>query len=85
MAGTASTTSGSPVWSTEAFKFLLRYTRDTIRRIREFSALRAACETQVSHGDARFVELSQALDGVITSPPYRGLVALGPARRRQLR
>jgi SAM-dependent methyltransferase len=59
----------------EARRFLLRYTRDTLERIEAFAAVRAAgVATCVLHGDARALELGGPFDGVITSPPYPGLI-----------
>ena len=58
----------------EAGKFLQRYTRDAIRRLREFSAIRSEQVVTVLHDDARTVELSQEASGIITSPPYPGLI-----------
>ncbi len=58
----------------EAFKFLRRYTLDTIRRLREFSLIRSGAEVAVLHGDARVVDLPLKPTGIITSPPYPGLI-----------
>jgi DNA methylase len=58
----------------EAMKFLRRYTVDTIRRVREFSLVRTHAEVAVLHADARVVELPLEPTGVITSPPYPGLI-----------
>jgi hypothetical protein len=58
----------------EAEKFLRRYTIDTIRRLREFSLLRKDRAVVVLHGDARVLELPLEPSGVITSPPYPGLI-----------
>jgi hypothetical protein len=58
----------------EAWKFLVRYTTDTVRRLREFDALRAHREVEIIHADARHVELPREPTGVITSPPYPGLI-----------
>ena len=58
----------------EAWKFLVRYTTDTVRRLREFAALRADREVVVLHEDARSVRLPLKPTGVITSPPYPGLI-----------
>jgi hypothetical protein len=58
----------------EADKFLRRYTHDTVRRLREFSAVRGERRVEVLHGDARFVSLPARISGVITSPPYPGLI-----------
>jgi hypothetical protein len=58
----------------EAAKFLARYTTDTVRRIREFAPIRTSCRVEVLHADARLVELPMRPHGVITSPPYPGLI-----------
>src|SRR5207253_5597869 len=58
----------------EAMKFLRRYTDDTVRRIREFAAIRSDQPVEVIHGDARIVDLPLEPSGVITSPPYPGLI-----------
>lgn len=58
----------------EAEKFLLRYTVDTIRRIRAFADVRSNRRVTVLHDDARSVRLDQTCDGVVTSPPYPGLI-----------
>jgi len=58
----------------EAEKFLSRYTVDTVRRIRAFAELRTDRMIDVVHGDSRELCLSRAVDGIITSPPYPGLI-----------
>jgi DNA methylase len=58
----------------EAGKFLARYTSDTARRIREFAAVRTGHRVDVLHEDARLVDLPRRPDGVISSPPYPGLI-----------
>jgi hypothetical protein len=58
----------------EALKFLRRYTLDTIRRLRDFSLVRSNAEVAVLHADAREVELPLRATGIITSPPYPGLI-----------
>ncbi len=58
----------------QALKFLRRYTDDTVRRIREFAAIRSDLPVEVIHGDARIVDLPLEPSGVITSPPYPGLI-----------
>lgn len=58
----------------EAFKFLKRYSLDTIRRIEQYSRLRTKAEVTMLWGDARTISLPRKLDGVITSPPYVGLI-----------
>lgn len=57
----------------EAFKFIRRYSHDTVSRIAEFAHLRTDARVEVQHGDSRTVELP-LLDGVMTSPPYVGLI-----------
>jgi DNA modification methylase len=58
-----------------ALGFLTRYTLDTLTRIEEFSAVRdPEREATVLHGDARKLELAGPYDGILTSPPYPGLI-----------
>jgi 16S rRNA G966 N2-methylase RsmD len=60
---------------TSAVKFLRRYALDTVRRLREFAALRTAAQATVLCADARAVSYDGWLfDGVFTSPPYVGLI-----------
>jgi hypothetical protein len=58
----------------EAEKFLSRYTTDTIRRIRALAQLRTSRHVEVLHDDARTMTLPRKADGIITSPPYPGLI-----------
>jgi hypothetical protein len=58
----------------EAARFLDRYTIDTVRRIRVAAALQRPTRTVVLHDDARRVQLPMQPTGVITSPPYPGLI-----------
>jgi len=59
----------------EARRFLLRYALDTLERLESFAAVRAAgCHAAVIHGDARELELGGPFDGLVTSPPYPGLI-----------
>lgn len=58
----------------EAAKFLRRYTDDTLRRLRAFAAVRTDARVDVLHADARTVPLPDGLTGVVTSPPYPGLI-----------
>jgi hypothetical protein len=59
----------------EASRFLRRYALDTLRRMREFSRVRArGREAEVLHGDARELAFGGPFDGVVTSPPYPGLI-----------
>ena len=58
-----------------AVGFLRRYTLDTLARIVEFARVRdTEREATVLHGDARDVELAGRFDGILTSPPYPGLI-----------
>jgi DNA modification methylase len=55
--------------------FLRRYTLDTLARIEEFAQIRdAEREATVLHGDARELQLAGPYDGILTSPPYPGLI-----------
>jgi hypothetical protein len=58
----------------EAWKFLVRYTTDTVRRLRKFAAYRRDRDVAVLHDDSRSVRLPASPTGVITSPPYPGLI-----------
>jgi hypothetical protein len=59
----------------EANKFLSRYLVDTVARLRAFAAVRDPRRAAVVlHGDARELEVGGPYDGVITSPPYPGLI-----------
>ncbi|HNT74485.1 MAG TPA: DNA methyltransferase [Anaerolineae bacterium] len=59
--------------TTEAYQFLKRYSLDTLRRLEEFSSQRTNAAVTIIHGDSRDLTLPQ-VDGVITSPPYVGLI-----------
>jgi hypothetical protein len=55
--------------------FLRRYTLDTLARIKAFARLRAkGCEATVLHGDSRELDDGRIFDGIVTSPPYPGLI-----------
>jgi len=59
----------------EANKFLARYLLDTLERLKEFQRVRDRVrKAEVLHGDARDVALDGGFDGVVTSPPYPGLI-----------
>jgi hypothetical protein len=59
----------------DARRFLRRYTLDTLARIKEFSRVRTRGRSaEIVHGDARVVEHGRAYDGILTSPPYPGLI-----------
>jgi DNA methylase len=58
-----------------ASQFLRRYTLDTLARLKMFARVRARTRTAtVIHGDVRVEKLSGRYDGVLTSPPYPGLI-----------
>ncbi len=57
----------------EAYKFLKRYTIDTVRRIESYSRVRTTAKVDVNHGDSRLADVKE-FDGIITSPPYVGLI-----------
>jgi hypothetical protein len=55
--------------------FLRRYALDTLARVHAFARVRARGRTaSVLHGDARELELGGPYAGVVTSPPYPGLI-----------
>ena len=54
--------------------FIRRYALDTLGRIEEFAALRGDRAARVLHGDSRTIEYDDTFDGVLTSPPYPGLI-----------
>jgi len=59
----------------EADKCLARYQLDTLDRLKAFQRVRSrGREAEVVHGDATELELDGPLDGVLTSPPYPGLI-----------
>jgi DNA methylase len=58
-----------------ARQFLRRYADDTVARIRAFGRVRRrSSEATVVHGDARTVVYERRFDGIVTSPPYPGLI-----------
>ena len=57
----------------DAAKFLKRYSKDTLNRIREFASIRREADVSVVTGDSRTIEFPEH-DLVITSPPYVGLI-----------
>jgi DNA modification methylase len=59
----------------EAGKFLARYLADTLDRLEAFQRIRDRRRgAHVIHGDARQIPLHGPFDGVVTSPPYPGLI-----------
>jgi len=58
-----------------ASHFLRRYALDTLARIKAFARVRdRGREAVVLHGDARELDLGGGFDGIVTSPPYPGLI-----------
>jgi DNA methylase len=58
-----------------ASHFLRRYVLDTLERLKTFSRLRTCDKAaKVVHADARSVAYDGWFDGVVTSPPYPGLI-----------
>ncbi|MHA2296701.1 MAG: DNA methyltransferase [Candidatus Hodarchaeales archaeon] len=59
---------------------LKKYTKDTIRRLVEFSKIQTRNATTIINDDSRSVDLEKAcrfqpeIDGMITSPPYVGVL-----------
>ena len=58
----------------EARRFLIRYSMDTFKRVREFHQLAPCGTAEIHHEDARHVSLPYGIDMVFTSPPYLGLI-----------
>jgi DNA modification methylase len=60
----------------EAYKFIRRYSLDTIERLKAFDKIRTDAFVEIIQGDARIVKLPDDLkiDGVFTSPPYIGMI-----------
>jgi len=60
----------------EAYKFIRRYSLDTLRRIKEFDSLRTNAQIEVFQGDAGTfrIPLRAKFDGIFTSPPYVGII-----------
>ncbi len=54
--------------------FVRRYTLDTLTRLKAFARVRGKREAVITHGDAREVDFGGPFDGVVTSPPYPGLI-----------
>jgi DNA methylase len=59
----------------EADKFIARYLLDTLERLKAFQRVRDRTRlAAVVHGDAREAALVGSFDGIVTSPPYPGLI-----------
>lgn len=59
--------------TTTAYQFLRRYSLDTIKRIEAYAQLRSTARVSLIHADSRQEDIP-AIDGVMTSPPYVGLI-----------
>ena len=57
----------------DAFKFINRYSLDTIKRIREFEKIRTDATISIYNEDSRKCVFPK-FNGLITSPPYVGLI-----------
>jgi len=60
--------------TSEALKFIRRYSTETFNRIKDFSKIRKDREVNILHGDSRNINIDKTIDGVFTSPPYLGLI-----------
>jgi hypothetical protein len=59
----------------EARRFLRRYALATLARIKQFARVRGPGRAAtVVHADSRSVRLEGTHDGIVTSPPYPGLI-----------
>src|SRR3989344_27848 len=65
----------------EAIKFIDRYSWDTIKRIKEFDALRTGAKIKIFQDDSMEIDFAKdkdykggKFDGIFTSPPYIGLI-----------
>ena len=56
-----------------AKQFLVRYSNDAIKRIRQFADIRKSASVDVTCGDSRYIDFPEC-DLVLTSPPYVGLI-----------
>jgi len=59
--------------TTTAFQFIERYSLDTISRIKEYSKLQTDAKVDIYHQDSSKAAVPP-IDGIITSPPYVGLI-----------
>lgn len=57
----------------DAYKFIRRYALDTLKRIEEFAPLKTKAKVKVLHADSSNGKFAE-INGVITSPPYVGLI-----------
>lgn len=59
--------------TTTAYQFLKHYSLDTVARLEEFAGQRTNATVIIKHEDSRWADIPP-IDGVITSPPYVGLI-----------
>lgn len=59
--------------TTDAFQFLKRYSLDSVKRVEQYYTLRKNVDVQIFNEDSRYFDFPLC-DGVITSPPYVGLI-----------
>lgn len=59
--------------TTTAFQFIRRYGLDTVARIKEYARLQTNSRIEIHHQDSSTAQIPP-VDGVITSPPYVGLI-----------
>jgi hypothetical protein len=57
----------------DAFKFINRYSIDTVKRVKEFAKLKSNASVTILNEDSRTI-IFPKFDGLITSPPYVGLI-----------
>jgi hypothetical protein len=56
-----------------SIQFIERYTLDALKRVVEFAEIRTSADVAIHHADSRTGDFCE-IDGVITSPPYVGLI-----------
>ena len=59
--------------TSDSLKFLVRYLKDGLKRITEFSNIKHDNKSKIIHGDSTKVDFGE-FDLVFTSPPYVGLL-----------
>jgi len=57
-----------------AYKFLKTYGENTLKRLKKFSELKTEAQMTFLHGDSRTIDFGQKITGVMTSPPYVGII-----------
>lgn len=59
--------------TTTAFQFIRRYSLDTVTRLKEYARLQTSSRIEIHHQNITEAAIP-SVDGVITSPPYVGLI-----------